>query len=144
MLTMRVETDWLSGGDGVQARAGLHRMVMDEPKAMGGTDLGPNPMQFLLSGLGGCFIGVGRIIAKEKGLDISHIRCRVEGDINPDGMSGKDPSVRSGCLEIRMTVDVDSPESAEKIAEWLDEVEKRCPVRDCVANATQVKVALKK
>lgn len=87
---------------------------------------------------------MGRVVAREKNLDITHIRCRVEGDINPDGMTGKFPEVRPGCQEIRMTVEVDSPEPEEKIREWLDEVEMRCPVRDCVANATPVKVALKK
>lgn len=144
MITIRVDADWQPEVSGTQVRAGRHRLIIDEPKSVGGDeDKGPNPMQYLLAGVGGCLIAMGRLVAKEKGYAVTHIRCRVEGDIDPAGMMEQAPGVRPGLQEIRMTLEVDGPESPERIREWLDITERRCAVRDTVANGTVVKVALK-
>lgn len=142
MITLRVETDWEEGKPGMHARAGMHKIVLDEAKANGGDDLGPNPMQYLLSSLGGCFIGMGRMVAEEMGLKIDHIRVRCEGDINRDGLLGKNPAVRPGCQEIRLAVTVKSTESAENLREWQEKVEARCPVKDCLLNPTPIAVSI--
>lgn len=143
MLTMKVETNWESGTPGIHARAGMHKIIMDEAKANGRNDLGANPMQHLLSSLGGCFIGIGRMIAEEMNLKLDRIRCRVEGDLDRDGLLGKNPNVRPGCQEIRITVEVKSDEPEERIRAWLETVEARCPVKDIVLNPTPVIIAQK-
>ena len=143
MLTMKVETNWENGTPGIHARAGMHKIVMDEAKANGGDDLGANPMQHLLSSLGGCFIGIGRMIAEEMRLELGRIRCRVEGDIDRDGLLGKDPNVRPGCQEIRIAVEVQTDEPAERVQAWLGKVEARCPVKDIILNPTPVIIAHK-
>lgn len=143
MITMRVEANWEAPQSASYARAGMHKIILDEPVAMGGEDLGANPMQYLFSALAGCTIGMGRMVAKEMELDIKRITCRVEGDIDRDGLTGANPDIRPGCQEIRMTVSVDSAEPKETIAAWLAIVEKRCPVRDTVANATPIIINLK-
>ena len=139
MITMGIDANWDKTDSATHVRAGRHKFLIDDDN--GGK--GPNAMQFMLSGMAGCLIGVGLMVAGEMGLDIGKIACRVEGDIDPAGYTGKDASVRPGCQEIRMTMEVKSPEPAEKIRDWLAVTEKRCPVRDCVANATPVKVVLK-
>lgn len=143
MLTFKVESNWEAGKPGTRSRAGKHEIVIDEPVSAGGNDLGPNPMQYLLSSLGGCFIAMGRMVAGEMGLKIDHMRCRVEGDINPDGLAEKDPAVRPGLQEVRLAFDVKSAEPADKIAAWLKKVEKRCPVKDCLEHPVTVKVVEK-
>ena len=45
--------------------------------------------------------------------------------------------------EIRMTLEVDSLETPEKIREWPKITERRCPVRETLSNSTVIKVALK-
>ena len=139
MNTMRIDANWDKSDSATHVRAGRHKFLIDDA----GSDKGPTAMHFMLSGMAGCLIGMGLMVAKEKGLDIGKIACRVEGDLDPAGYTGKDPSVRPGCQEIRMTVEVESSEPAEKIRDWLAVTEKRCPVRDCVANATPVKLTLK-
>lgn len=143
MVTMRAEIDWENGKPGMHARAGMHKIVIDEPAANGGDDLGPNPMQYLMSCLGGCFIAMGRMVAGEMDLTIDHLRCRVEGDLNRDGLLGKDPAVRAGCQEIRMTITAKTAEPEDKMKVWLEKVEARCPVKDCIENPTSIKVQYK-
>lgn len=138
MNTMRIDASWDKSDSATHMRAGKHRYLVDDAG-----DKGPTAMQLMLSSMAGCLIGMGLMVAKEKGLDIVKFGVRVEGDLDPAGYTGKDPSVRPGCQEIRMTVEVESPESDEAIRDWLATAEKRCPVRDCVANATPVKLILK-
>ncbi|MCD8352451.1 MAG: OsmC family protein [Planctomycetaceae bacterium] len=140
MITLRIEANWEKNKSATYVRAGQHQIVVDEPLALGGEDLGPNPMHYLFAGMAGCFIGTGKALARQMDLSINSIRCRVEGDLSPESRSGDDPTARPGCVEIRMIVTVDSDEPEEKIAKWLEIVERRCPVRDNVANATPVKM----
>lgn len=141
MITFKVETNWENGKPGMRARAGKHEIIMDEPKSNGGDDLGPNPLQYLLSSLGGCFMAMGRMVAGEMKLKIDSMRCRLEGDLNPDGLAEKDASVRPGYQEIRLSIQVVSSEPDDKLKTWLEKVEKRCPVKDCLVNPTPIKVS---
>ncbi len=143
MLTFKVESNLDSSEHAIRTRAGKFEVIIDEPKAAGGSDLGPNPLQYLLSSLGGCFIAMGRMVAGEMGLKIDHMRCRVEGDLNPDGLAEKDPKVRPGFQEIRLEIEVKTAEPADKMQKWLEKVEKRCPVKDCLVSPTPVKVTKK-
>ena len=142
MLTFKVEANWENGTPPIKIRAGKHEVIIDEPVSAGGTDAGPNPLQMLLSCLGGCFIAMGRVVAKEMNLKIDHVRCRVEGDVNPDGMMEKDPKVRPGLLEVRLSVQCKSSEPADKLKAWVAKVEKRCAVKDVIMNPTPIKVVM--
>lgn len=45
-----------------------HPLVADEPASLGGTDLGPNPYQFLSAGLGARTTMTIRMYARRKGI----------------------------------------------------------------------------
>ena len=49
------------------------KMVIDEPKNLGGKDTGANPVEFLLGALSGCLNVVGHIVAKEMKFDFKGI-----------------------------------------------------------------------
>ncbi len=131
MITFRADVKW-EGHPAMHAKTGKHELILDEVAAAGGTDKGPNPLQYLLSSLGGCFIAMGRLVASEMGLKIDGIRCLVEGDLNPDGLHAKDPKVRPGLLAIRMKLETKTAEPKDKMASWLIQVEARCPVKNCL------------
>lgn len=139
MWNFKVETHW-EGKPSIEARAGKHKFVLDEPESGGGTDLGPNQLQYLLASLGGCFTAMGRLVAKEMGLKLDSIDTKVEADLDPAGLLGKDPKVRPGFQEIRLQVQVKTGEPADKMATWLETTKKRCPVEDILAHPTPIKV----
>lgn len=51
----------------VEIQTGHHRLVADEPKALGGGDTGPPPFGLLVSALGACTAATLKMYAERKG-----------------------------------------------------------------------------
>ena len=117
-------------------------MVVDEPENLGGTNEGPNPVEYILAGYAGCINVMGHIIAKEHGIELNGLEVHVEGDLDPDKLFGKPTEARAGYQEIRLKIKPDTSASQEQLQKWIDEVEARCPVNDNLANPTPIKVDL--
>ncbi|WP_010664362.1 OsmC family protein [Marinilabilia salmonicolor] len=122
------------------AKARNFEIVIDEPENLGGTNAGPNPVEYILAGYAGCINVMGHIIAKEQGIELNGMEISLEGDLDPDKLFGKPTDARAGYQEIRLRVKPDSSATPEQLKKWIDEVESRCPVNDNLANTTPVKV----
>ncbi|ADU51765.1 OsmC family protein [Thermaerobacter marianensis DSM 12885] len=114
--------------EGVRSRIQLRdfAVVADEPAELGGTDRGPNPMEYVLGGLVSCLTVMIRLIAAERQLRVDGVDFDVEGDLDLRGLYGTAP-VRPDFLEVRGTVWLDTPEDPDRIALLRDEVYRRCP-----------------
>ncbi len=125
------------------ANSRTFNFVVDEPPALGGTDHGANPVEYLLAGLAGCLNVVGHLVAKEQGLKLNSLKISVEGDINPSRLLGLSSDDRAGFQSLRIILIPETDASPEVLLKWLETVEQRCPVRDNLANKTPLQIGIK-
>ena len=117
---------------GVKVEADVRgfKFIMDEPEDLGGTNEGMNPVEALLCALGACQVIVIKAFAKAQKFEVGDVRVELEGDLDPDGFSGKNPDVRNGFQEIRFEFYLETEESDERAEEFITFVENTCPVAD--------------
>lgn len=115
--------------------------VVDEPPTLGGSDEGPNPVEFLLGALAGCMNVTAHQIAREMDLDVHNLEISIDGDLNPAKFMGKSDESRAGYEEIRVDISADVDATNETIQTWLSMVEERCPVSDNLTNGTPLALA---
>ncbi|MCY3067828.1 OsmC family peroxiredoxin [Aerococcus loyolae] len=116
--------------------------VMDEPTSVGGTNKGMNPIEALLSALGGCKAIVIQVFARARKMKINKVSITVDGTLDPDGHSGKNPSAKVGLSKIKTTYHIEADNSPEEIQDFVDFVEKTCPVLDSIVNAPVMEVEI--
>ena len=114
------------------------KVVCDEPVESGGTNLGMNPVEMLLSSLGSCMTIAAYYLAPAQGIEIESFSVELEGEVDPDGFMGVNPDVRCGFSEIRVTPHIKCNASEEKAREFVKFVESRCPVSDTVRAGTEI------
>ncbi|MBI3505512.1 MAG: OsmC family protein [Proteobacteria bacterium] len=101
--------------------AGPHRLTADEPVADGGGGQGPQPFEYILSGLGACTNMTVRMYADRKGWKLSRVSVRLQMD-KIDAADGKgkiDRIVR----EIELEGELDAEQRQRLIA-----IAEHCPV----------------
>lgn len=116
-------------------------LTVDEPEEMGGTDDGPNPLEYLLVAQAGCLNVTGHQVATEMDLDIDRLAIDIEGDFNQAAFTG-DVDDPTRLQDIHVTLDVDADAGEETIETWANRVEERCPVSNNVKNETSVQLSV--
>jgi len=127
-----------------RAEARQFALVIDEPPALGGTDAGANPVEYVLAAFGGCLNVMGHLIAKEKGMELRGLRIHLEGDLDPDRLFGRPTEERAGYSAIRVRLEADTEAEASPLEEWRREVCERCPVCDNLKHPTPVEVVVER
>ncbi|WP_027108097.1 OsmC family protein [Lacticigenium naphthae] len=135
-MTIKTTTESKKGFK-VTATSGKHEIIIDEPIGMGGTDKGMNPLETLLASLGGCKCITARAYAKPHNINLNNIRIDFEGDFDPDGYLGKNPEAKIGFSKIVSHFYVDADNSLEEINDFIEFVDKMCPVQDTLVNPAQ-------
>lgn len=113
--------------------------TIDEPKSLGGTDTGMNPVEALLGSLGACQSIVARVYAKKFDINLDDFRVEVEGDLDLDGFFKKS-DVRPGYSDIRYTFYIKTDAPRERVEEFIQFLEETCPVGDSIANLVNLKL----
>lgn len=119
-------------------------LIIDEPESLGGTDSGPNPVEYELAALSGCLNVMGHLIAKEMGFTLRGIEMEIEGDLDPGKFSGVSMKERAGYKDIRVVIKPDADADEATLKKWLEAVESRCPVSDNLSHATPVELKVGK
>lgn len=116
--------------------------VMDEPVASGGSNKGMNPIEALLSALGGCKAIVIKAFAKAHHMNIQKASLTIEGTLDVDGFRGTNPNAKIGLGVIKTTYHIQADNTKEEIEEFIEFVDHTCPVRDTLAHSPELETEL--
>ncbi|MEF8757127.1 MAG: OsmC family protein [Halobacteriales archaeon] len=109
---------------------------IDEPEHLGGSNEGPNPVEYLLGALAGCLNVIGHSVGEEMDVEIDGIEVEIEGDLDPAKFKGEAEDPRAGYQDVRVDLIVETDADEDTLDAWLETVEERCPVSDNIGNAT--------
>lgn len=119
-----------------------HVLTIDEPTAIGGSDMGPSPVEVVLAALGSCQEITYRAFATALGIKLDKISVDIEGDIDFRGFFAVDDSVRPGYNNIRAVVKIESEAPADQLEKLREVVNSHCPVLDMLMNPVPVSLDL--
>lgn len=111
--------------------SGRHRLLADEPAAVGGDDTGPNPYDFLSIALGACTAMTLRVYAEHKKLDLGRVAVEVRhGKVAAEHCAdcGHAADGRTGKVDRFERVIAVEGGADETLAAKLAEIAGKCPV----------------
>jgi uncharacterized OsmC-like protein len=131
-----------SGAGGEQMHVKEFVYDADHPAVLVGRDQAPTPVEFLLHALAACLTaGIGNIAAA-RGVTLSEVESRVEGDIDLRGILGLSDQVRNGYqqMSVNFTIKGDAPPAVlEKIVE---QSRKRSAVYDVLTKGVPITISV--
>jgi uncharacterized OsmC-like protein len=96
-----------------------HRILIDMPTAVGGSDAGPSPGYFGRAAICSCVaIGI-RMAAVREDICIHAVRVKIEQDWDNRGVLAMDGSIAPP-IDTRLEIDIASPEVSQKITDLVD------------------------
>lgn len=122
----------------IESTIGNHTVVVDQPKAGGGEDAGPTPLEYFLLSVAGCIATIARIAAKQRRINLRGMDVKVEGELDVEGLLGRNPDAQSGFRGITVRAKIDADLTKEEKEAFLHEVDRRCPVSDNIHRVTPV------
>jgi putative redox protein len=117
--------------------AGSHELLADEPKHVGGQNMGPDPYDYLLMSLGSCTVITMKMYADRKDwkvddiyVELRHFKAHADDCVDCD-----DPKARIDKIEKEIIVEGDL--SDEQIQRLL-EISKKCPVHKTMLQSLEI------
>ena len=100
----------------------------DEPEEDGGSNSGPNPMQYFITSLASCQNEQAQVVAEELSITIDKIDITLAVDLNLDGFMGLDDNSENCFKQANFKAVVHGEISSEKVVELGKRVDARCPI----------------
>ncbi|HEV7991153.1 MAG TPA: OsmC family protein [Gemmatimonadaceae bacterium] len=127
------EHEWITAHVGAsgyrtEVTAGQHVLIADEPRALGGTGMGPTPYELLLAALSSCMAMTLRMYADRKGWPLEGVRIglRTERAHEKDCQDCELSEV--GIPRVARRIELEGPLSDEQRKRLL-QIADRCPVK---------------
>ncbi|WP_044212595.1 bifunctional alpha/beta hydrolase/OsmC family protein [Flammeovirga sp. OC4] len=117
-----------------EVKAGIHHQIADEPIEDGGKDLGPNPYQFLLAGLGACTAMTLRMYADHKKIPLEEVTVHLNHE-NEYLKDAEDTNKRTAKLDkLYRNIQIKGDDLTEAQIKRLMEIANKCPVHRTLEN----------
>lgn len=124
------------------ANARKFNIVVDEPPALGGDDLGASPVEYLLASYAGCINVVAHLTAKEMNIKVEKLRISISGNINSARLFGQSDAERAGFKQIDVVFEPITDASPELTEKWIETIKNRCPINDNLTSPTPISFKL--
>jgi len=117
-----------------------HHLLADEPRQMGGDNLGPDPYELLLAALGACTSMTMRMVAKRKQWPVDDICVSLEHKrVHSEDCEQCDYEGEAKQLDvIERTIRIEGDELSGEQREKLLEIADKCPVHRSLENDIRV------
>ena len=107
---------------------GKHKFISDEPKSVGGDDLGPTPYDYLLAGLGACTAMTLQIYAKFKKIKLDHVHVVLDHEkIHAEDCESCEEGTTGKIDQIRRKISFEG-ELSDQERKRLLQIADKCPV----------------
>jgi uncharacterized OsmC-like protein len=111
----------------------------DHPEVLVGQDNAPTPAEHLLHALAACLTSGVANIAAARGINLTSVESRVEGDINLLGILGLSEDVRNGYQRIRVSFHLQG-DDPEKLCSVVEQSRLRSAVYDVLTHGVPVSI----
>lgn len=118
----------------VKGTAGKFDVIMDHSQDLGGTDMGPSPLEMVTAALIGCAGLTLGAIAKQMNFSFAGAEFEADGDVDIRGFMGQPGICRHFC-NFCGTLVIETEESEERLQELAEQIENRCPVFNLLHDA---------
>ena len=103
-------------------------ILHDNPAYLGGTNVGMTSIEGVLGILGTCITHISLGQAVERALDVDSISLTVQAEWDPRAGRKGFENLYIAPQNVRYTLHVQTPENDQTVKEWIEAVEKICPM----------------
>lgn len=119
MRNWQANIKWKSGVENTLNIRDFDPIKIDEPVVLGGTDLGPNPVELLIGTAASCFAITFQVLASQQGITLDEVNAHIEADLNAAvflGLEEGDGGIIDPVITLTAKTSADQTD-VEKIAE---------------------------
>lgn len=112
--------------------------ISDEPVELGGTNEGPNPVEYVLGALAACQEIVVKAYATVLDIDVKAVHVEVDGNLDLHGFLNLSDE-RAGFKSVSYKTTIETNETNSEKLETLERLSvDRCPVHDIISNPVKI------
>jgi uncharacterized OsmC-like protein len=104
------------------------KLQLDEPVDDGGSNTGPNPMQYFTASLAGCQNEQAQVVAGELSINIEKMDLKIEIDLDLSGFMGMSDNSEGSYKSVRLNAVLEGDLTDEQAKLVGQKVDARCPI----------------